>query len=454
MEDKQFDVFDNEEQKKVLLDMKAELERTKEAKDNDILGFDDTPLVRKDKANLSKIRQVWTKNGYLDTSSEQITLDQLLEKDQLATHSMRDNFSTDLPLLTPRVISTLVREAIEPNLVLTPLLQRVNYSHGTRVSFPTFGALANGAADLAEGEEYPEGTMEMGGQTECIIGKSGIALKVTEEQKRYSQFDIISMNFRAAGRAMARLKEAKVASLITSNGISLIDNLDGAVASATGRDANGAYNGTLTLDDMFKAWSTMVDTGFIPNTLIMHPFAWRIFAEEGMSRLFGFNQGNQGMLWQMPQGNPGNAGSPWSQTMLNQNTYVSNPENLATTHTNVPSLFPSNFSIIVSPYMNFTAATSVTDIVFADINELGIMVVDEEITMDEWNDPARDIMKMKLRERYGLATINDGRAIGLLKNIKIGKSVDFVDRINVQYLTGDFPDPIGGDESYVGDPIS
>lgn len=452
MEDNQFDAFTDEDQKKVLLDMKAELERSKE-QNADILGFDDTPLVRKDKANLSKVRDVWTKNGYLDNSGEQITLDQLLEKDISATRQMQDNFSTDLPLLTPRVISNLVREAIEPNLVLTPLLNRVNYSHGTRVSFPTFGALANGAADIAEGEEYPEGTMEMGGQTECIIGKSGIAVKVTEEQKRYSQFDIISMNFRAAGRALARLKEQKVSTLITTNGTTLIDNSDSAYPSCTGRDAGGSYNGTLTLDDMFKAWSTMVNTGFIPNTLIMHPFAWKIFAEEGMSRLFGFNSGNQAMLWQMPQGSPGNAGSPWTQTALNQNTYVSSPENIASTFTRVPSLFPTNFNIIVSPYMEFTAATNVTDIVFCDINELGIMVVDEDVTMDEWNDPARDIMKMKLRERYGLAVMNDGRGIGLLKNVKIAKSVDFADRITLDFATGDLGSSITGDDSYVGDPL-
>jgi hypothetical protein len=454
MEDNLFDVFDNEEQKKVLLDLKAEIERSKESKDEDILGFGDTPLARKDRANLDKIRKVWTKNGYLDNSSEQITIDQLLEKDVAATRIMRDNFSTDLPLMTPRVISTLIREAIEPALVLTPLLQRINYSHGTRVSFPTFGALANGAADLAEGEEYPEGTMEMGGQTECIIGKSGIALKVTEEQKRYSQFDIISMNFRAAGRAMARLKESKVANLIVNNGIILIHNESSDYPSSTGRNASGSYNGTLTLDDIFKAWSTMVDSGFMPNTLIMHPFAWRIFAEDGMSRLFGFNQGDRSMLWQMPQGNAGNAGAAWNQTALNRNTYVSNPENIATTFTRVPSLFPTNFNIIVSPYMTFNVSNNTTDIVFADINELGIMVVDEDITMDEWNDPARDIMKMKLRERYGLATVNDGRAIGLLKSIKIAKSVDFVDRISVDYTTGSFgATPLGGDDSYVGNPL-
>lgn len=436
MEDLNFDVFEGE-QKKVLINMAEQIK--KQAADSvqtDDLGFEDSPVVKKDRANLSKIRKIWDNNGYLDNRSEQISLDQLLDKDLQVRKMMRDNFSTDLPLLIPRTISTMVREAIEPNLVLTPLLTRINYSAGTRLSFPTFGGLANAAADLAEGEEYPEGTMEMGGQTECIIGKSGIAVKVTEEQRRYSQFDIISMNVRAAGRALARLKERKVADLITNNATVLINNDDAAARRTTGRDYAGAYNGTLTLDDIFNVWSVMVNTGFVPNTLIMHPFAWKIFAEDGMQKLFGFQNGMQNMLWQLPQGNPGNAPN-WRQTMLNQNSYVTDPQNLATTFTRVPSLFPTQFNIIVSPYMTFKASENKTDIVFCDINELGILVVDEEVTSDEWTDPSKDIMKMKFRERYGLAIKNDGRAVGVLKNITIGKNIDFGNRLTVDYpITG------------------
>lgn len=451
MNDNMFDVFEGE-QKKVLLDLNKELQKAK-LQAQDMLGFEDSEVILKDKTNLSKIRQVWSKSGYLDSLRDQITIDQLLDRDVAVTRKMKDNFSTDLPLLVPRVLTNMVREAIEPALVLTPLLQRVNFSAGTRVSFPTYGALANGAADLAEGEEYPAGTMELGGQTECIIGKSGIALQVSEEQRRYSQYDIISMNLRACGRALARLKEAKTARLITNNGVTLIDNTSASYPSATGRDAAGSYNGTLTLDDIFKAWSTMVNTGFVPNTLIMHPFAWRIFAEDGMSRLFGFQNGMQNMLWQLPQGQVGNAGAMWNQTMLNRNTYVTDPGQIATTFTRVPSLFPSNFNIIVSPYMPFTSSSNTTDIVFCDINELGLLVVDEDVTMDEWSDPARDMMKMKLRERYGMAVLNDGRGIGLLKNIKIGKSVDFADRLTLQLGTGDLGDPITGDESYTANPL-
>lgn len=443
MEELNFDVFDGE-QKKVLINLAERLNATQSTDD---LGFEDEPKIKKDRANLKKMESIWKNSGRIGRGYDsRVTLDELLAKDMEVTRVMRDNFSTDQPMLIPRVLSTIVREAIEPQLVLTPLMTRINFSAGTRVSFPSFGALNTTATDLAEGEEYPEGTLEMGGQTECIIGKSGIACKVTEEQRRYSQYDIISMNLRQCGRALARHKEKKVAQLITDNGTILIDNNSTSYPSSTGRNIAGDYNGTLTLDDIFKAWATMVNTGFMPNTLIMHPFAWKIFAEEGMSRLFGVQHNIPSMLWQLPQGQMGNAGGQWNQTMLNQNNYVSSPENIASTYTRVPSLFPTNFNIIVSPYVTFTSSSNLTDIVFCDINELGIIVVDEEVTSDEWTDPARDIMKIKFRERYGLAIKNDGRGIGLLKNIKIAKSVDFVDRITVSYDTGSFTNPLSGDE--------
>lgn len=456
MDDSVFEVFDNEDQKKVLIDLKNLATAKAKQDEEDEFGFASDERTKKDQSNLKKMRKLWDSSGYLPgmprNKDTQITLDQLLSKDVEITKKMCDNFSTDIPLLVPRVLSNIVRESIMPNLVLTPLLTRVNYSHGPRLSFPTFGALAGAAADLAEGQEYPEGTMEFAGQTECTIGKSGIAVKVTEEQRRYSQFDIISMNIRECGKALARLKETKVADLITSNGTILIDNTSTSYPSATGRKADGTYNGTLTLDDMFKAYSTMVNSGFIPNTLIMHPFAWKIFAEEGMSRLFGFNNGNAAMIWQLPQGSPGNA-PQWSQTMLNQNTYVSSPENIASTFTRVPTLFPTNFNIIVSPFMTYTSSTNTTDIVLCDIGELGIMVVDEEVTSEQWDDPSKDIMKMKFRERYGLAIKNDGRGIGLLKNIKIAKSIDFADRISVQFSSTGIVPGLTGDNDYVGNPL-
>lgn len=417
--------------------------------DSDLELVPNKELVKKDRAHYKLFDSVWKSAGKLPGAHERISVEDLFQKDVEVTKRMRDNFSTDHPLLLPRVISNMAQEAIEPNLVLTPLLNRISFTAGTQITFPAFGAIH--AADIPEGAEYPERTMELAGQTTATIGKSGVAIKITEEMVRYSQYDVMAMHIRAAGRALARWKEKKVADLITTDqgNSTIFDNDSASYRSTTGRNAAGAYNGTLTLDDIFHAYATMVDRGFTPNTLIMHPFAWQIFANEGIARAFGFINGVNPLMWQLPQGSPGSA-PQWRQGGLNQNTYVSAPQQLATTMTNVPSIFPTNFRIIISPYMPFTASTSKTDIVFCDSSELGLLVVDEEVTTDEWEDKARDMRKMKFRERYALATMNDGYGIGILKNIKIGKSFDFADKISVSYGTGDLPNPLSGDIGYKG----
>ena len=39
--------------------------------------------------------------------------------------------------------------------------------------------------------------------------------------------------------------------------------------------------------------------------------------------------------------------------------------------------------------------------------------------MEEWKDPARDMVKLKIRERYGFALFNQGHAISVARNISI-----------------------------------
>lgn len=437
--------FSEDQQKDLnqLVDIVSEtIEDTLEEKINEKTGnkaeyeiFEDSKLLRKDAKNLETFSKIWKQGGKLGPSRD-VSMDELFEKDKEVAKTMSDMFSTDHPLALPRVISNMAREAIEPNLVLTPMLSRINYSAGTQLVFPSWGAIH--AADIPEGGEYPERTMELAGQVNATIGKSGVAIKVTEEMVRYSQFDIIGLHVRAAGRALARWKEKKVADMITSDQSNFIfDNTDSNVRSTTGRGVNGQYNGTLTLDDLFYAYAQMVNRGFTPNTLIMNPFAWQIFAEESIARAFGFVNGMNPLIWQAANGSPANVPG-WAGGGLNQNTYVSAPQQLATTFTNVPSIFPTNFRIVVSPYMPYNTSTTATTIILCDSAELGLLVVDEDVVTDEWEDKARDLRKIKFRERYAVASVNDGKGIGVLKGVKTSKSVDFTDRIRVSFATGDF----------------
>ena len=52
-----------------------------------------------------------------------------------------------------------------------------------------------------------------------------------------------------------------------------------------------------------------------------------------------------------------------------------------------------------------------------DTNELGVILVDEDPTTEEWLDPARDIKKIKVRERYSLGILNEGQNAGIIKNV-------------------------------------
>jgi hypothetical protein len=333
-------------------------------------------------------------------------------------------------MLFPKVISNIVKEAQEPLLVGTSLLQRINYSFGQTITFPAVGAMV--AADIAEGQEYPERSLQMGGATvTASIGKSGIAVRVTEEMVRYSQFDVIGMHLRAAGRALARHKEVKIFNYIRSMGVTAFDNLnpvDSVFGVCTGRDLEGTANGAVTMDNIFDAFAQVVTQGFMPNTLLMHPLTWTMFVKDAQLRAFVQANGG-GVFFASWTGNPAGQ-APWANSSQGglgvspgQNIDpATSPLSAYPTNINSAPVLPSYmnvpFRIIVSPFVPFDPRRKLTDIYMFDSNELGVYIVDEELTTEEWNDPKVDIMKIKLRERYGIGILNEGQAVAVLRNVK------------------------------------
>ena len=118
---------------------------------------------------------------------------------------------------------------------------------------------------------------------------------------------------------------------------------------------------------------------------------------------------------------------------------MTSPEMVATTYTDVPAQFPFGpLQIIVSPYVDYDATAQTTTIYLVDRNELGYLIEDEAVTSEEWDDPARDIRKMKFRERYAVAAPVDKR-IRSATNISISKAYHFEDRMTWQAGTGTLP---------------
>jgi len=342
------------------------------------------------------------------------------------------------PMLMPKVISNIVKEAAEPLLVGTSLLQRINYSYGQTITFPAVGALV--AADIAEGMEYPERSLQMGGSTvTATVGKSGVAVKITDEMIRYSQFDVIGMHLRAAGRALARHKEVKIFNYIRAMGVPVFDNVTPTRSLrgvTTGRDLSGAGNGSVTMDDIFDTYAQIITQGFIPNTLLMHPLTWTMFVKDATLRWFVLQNGGGGVFgpWSgqpaqrapWDNSNQGGLGVSAGQTIIPPGAVsgeqatglLGYPQTLNSAPV-LPSYMNIPFRIIVSPFVPYDPRRKLTDIYMFDSNELGVLIVDEEVMTEEFDDPRVDIRKIKLRERYGIGILNEGKAIAILKNVHV-----------------------------------
>ena len=333
--------------------------------------------------------------------------------------------TTNFTHLIPRVISQVVREAVEPELNLTRLLRTVRFSAGTSITFPAVSAMS-GVRDMGETDEYPElQSPRFAGTMTVHLGKVGCSVRVTEDVLRYSQWDILGMLMRGAGRALARHKEQKISNLISDNAQVSFDNGGGASTNGTttGRAINGNLNSTLRLDDLFVVYADLVNDGFIPNTLLMNAMGWLIFARDPSMRAFGFANG--GPLFRTAQGAPGTDPS-WDPALYARST----AEQLSlssTRYVDVPNLFPVPLSIVVSPFINFNTSTNTTDMFMVDREELGLLIVDEEVMTDQFDDPKRDIRMVKFRERYGLALLNEGYSARKIAGISTARGFDFED---------------------------
>lgn len=367
-----------------------------------------------------EFKWIWENNGTVPNSEDE----KLSVRDAIST--------TNAPLLFPKVVNQIVREAGEPILVGTSLLTRIQYKYGQSITFPALGAMT--AADVAEGQEYPEQSLSMGGgMITANIGKVGLAVKFSEEMLARSQFDIMGMHLRAAGRALARHKEEKIFNMIRGLGVTVFDNLNPTASLfgvTHGRNLRGQPNGSVIVDDIFDCWGQIVTQGYTPNTLLMHPLTWVMWVKDPVLRAFAMQNGG-GVFFASWTGNPSGK-APWGQ---GQNiTPGQTPDGSTAPHSSTASntlSYPQNINsapvlpsyaniplvIIVSPFVWFDARRRLTDIYMFDRNELGILWVEEDVNSGEWTDPARDLLKVKMREKYALSMLAEGLSTGVMRNV-------------------------------------
>jgi len=381
---------------------------------------------------------------------------------------LKDLITTqDLTRFIPQTVETVVREALEPNLfIVDKLFQEIQIPRGSRIQIGALGAMEAGR--VGQGGEYPERYVDLDGGDMVAIttDKHGLKISLTEEVLDENLFDVVGIWLRAAGRALARHKERSAAKLINEMGYDVFDNTNPTnsyIGTTTGRDITGAANGSMTVNDVFEMYSYLMHRGFNPDTLMMHPLAWKTFMTDTEMREVvlegatvtsyrnptgsyaeGWGTGHNGLgLRTTATGNRQTSGNStkgpdaWVQTL--------NP--LGATFNIAPRYLPAPLEVLVTQYVPFAYGTrggsgvpnettkgSTSSIIMVDSNACGLIGQSMPVTMDRWTDPERDIENIKLKEMWGLALLEQGKGIAIARNISSDRNYNF-DNVNSRELT-------------------
>lgn len=321
-----------------------------------------------------------------------------LDEDTRVT--IREAFGTpDAPILFPKIISRTLKEAAEPVQLIVPMLDVVRLGKGRSLEFPAINAMA--AAEIGEAQEYPEQALNTSKQVEGKVTKKGVKVVFTEEVISDSMWDIVGLHVRAAGRAMARLKEQIALGRFKDAATTVFDNADSpdVIANTTGRNINGAANLTLTWDDLIDMAAVLQAENKSPTDLILHPLMWPMFLK--------------GAPFHVPTGE--NLPLGWNSSLKTREGAVN-------------TAAPFGLNVMLSPYVNFVpkigATPATSDVFLIDRNEIGSLLVKDDLSTDEWSDLTRDIHSLKMKERYDIICYGDGEGITVAKNVRLAQNYD------------------------------
>lgn len=311
----------------------------------------------------------------------------------------------DASILIPRVITGMMREAAEPYYIGSDLLQKVRLTEGRSIEFPSIGAMR--AHDIGESQSYLEETVDfqLHRTQEVKVGKSGMVVRVSDEMIQDSQWDVIGILVRKAGEAMARLKEEKAFTQFSKHGHIVFDNdirTKYAEAGTTGMDIEGNYNNTMSSEDLIDLFIAVMSNGYNPTDVLMNPLVWSVF---------------------------------FKNDLLNSLTHAalggSQITNLSITPNQVSGRIPFAVNLNLTPFAPFNFETKKFDMYVVDRNNVGILLEKDPLMTEQFDDPMRDIQTIKIKERYGIGILNEGKAVATARNLAFEKSYPAPDRVKI-----------------------
>ena len=340
--------------------------------------------------------------------------------------------STDTVKLIPKVIEGKLREAAEPEYLGTRFFQTVKVDGGNSAVYvvPVVGEVT--AYEVGEGTRYKETSFDMttieNATLEIRVKKIGVRVSITEEAISDSSWDILGINVKKMGRAMARYKEEMIFNAFSTHGHVVFDNNLRAArpaAGTTGLGKDGQYNDTLSVEDFLDLTLALMGNGYNPTDVIMHPLTWVVFARNSMignGLTFGALGGNN------VHPNGGIQGTPAAFGMANNG----DGQKFIMTPDQVQNRLPIPMAINFSPWVKFDKLTKRFDMYVIDKSEVGIIAEREALSTGNWTDPEKDIRNLKAKERYGIGVLNNGRAITVAKNIAVAPSYPAAPVIAIQ----------------------
>lgn len=342
--------------------------------------------------------------------------------------------STDTVRLIPKVIEGQLREAAEPEYLASKFMNVIHVEGNNSAVYvvPVVGEIF--ASEVTEGGRYNEQNLDFNtvenGQLEIRVKKYGLKVTISEEAIQDSSWDIYGINVRKMGRAMARLKEENCFNAFSNHGHILFDNdkrEQFPEAGTAGRDADGSYNDTLSVEDFLDLVLALMGNNRVPTDIIMHPLTWVIFARNSMignGLTFGAFGGNQVHPWGATQGTPGFAGLSSEE----------GPQKLIMRPDQVQNRLPVPLAINFSPFVRFDKLKKRFDMYCIDRSEVGVIVEREGLSTDDWNDPERDMRMLKVKERYGVGILDNGKGITVARNIAVAPTYPLPPEVRIQNL--------------------
>lgn len=352
----------------------------------------------------------------------------LLDEDQIAKGDikLKDILNNnDLSRLVPIAISEVVREASEFELLATKLFKKISQKEGIYIQLPAVGAMDT-IEEVAPGAEYGTEEITLGGGTaiRVDIRKYGIKLGLTEEMIEQSQWDVIGEWLKAAGKAFARKKNWIQFQMFERQGLTLVDNKNPNHTvlgrALSGKDGAGNFNYSFTHEDFFDIYAAMLQEGFAPNVVVVHPMTWALWVKDPILRAFTMTNGGGNLMAGYDLGGvkrdsffgglgKSSGGADLGEAMPPD--FQGRP--ILPSYLNVP------LSVMVSPQVPFDPVAKTTSMYFVNTENAGAIVQGEEINHHSWADPERDVQFIKLREKYGISMLNEGKGVGVVKNVPI-----------------------------------